>query len=119
LIYRVVNENDGEVVGHGEILAIDLGNRSATLGRILVGASQARGHGVGLQLVRELVRVCFQELKLHRVTLRVYDFNRAAIRCYEKAGFKREGLLRDIHHIGDQYWSVHTMSILEGEWQRS
>lgn len=119
LIYKAVNENGGEVVGHGEILAIDTHHRSATLGRILVGSPQARDHGVGQQLVRGLVRICFEELKLHRVALRVYDFNLGAIRCYEKAGFKREGLHRDIHRIGDQYWSVYTMSILEDEWERS
>jgi len=119
LIYKAVNENDGEAVGHGEILAVDTHHRSATLGRILVGLPQARGQGIGEQLVGGLVGICFRQLKLHRVALRVYDFNRAAIRCYEKAGFKREGLHRDMHRIGERYWSVHTMSILEDEWGRS
>lgn len=119
LIYRAMDEDPGEVVGHGEILAIDPENRSATLGRILVGAPQARGCGVGEQLVRELVRICFRELKLHRVALRVYDFNQAAIRCYQKAGFQQEGLQRDVHLIGGEYWSVYAMSILEDEWRRS
>lgn len=119
LIYKAVNVNDGEAVGHGEILAIDTYHRSATLGRILVGPPQARGQGVGGQLVDGLVDVCFRQLKLHRVALRVYDFNLEAIRCYQKAGFKREGLQRDVHRIGERYWSVHTMSILEDEWERS
>jgi len=119
LIYKAVDESAGEVVGHGEILAIAPDNRSAVLGRILVGSPQARGHGVGQQLVGELVRICFGELELHRVALRVYDFNRTAIRCYEQAGFKREGLHRDLHRIGSRYWSAYTMSILEDEWKRS
>jgi RimJ/RimL family protein N-acetyltransferase len=118
LIYKAVDEDTREVVGHGEILAIDRHNRSATLGRILVGSPQARGHGAGQQLVRELVRICFQELKLHRVALRVYDFNRSAIRCYERVGFQHEGRQRDVHRIGEEYWSVSVMSILEGEWEQ-
>jgi RimJ/RimL family protein N-acetyltransferase len=116
LIYRAVNEDTGEVAGHGEILAIDTYDRCATLGRILVGSPQARGQGLGEQIVRELVTICFQELRLHRVSLRVYDFNRAAIRCYEKAGFQQEGLHREVHRTGKDYWSVYTMSILEHEW---
>ncbi len=119
LIYSAVDEDTGEAVGHGEILAIDPDNRSATLGRILVGKPQARGRGAGEQLLRGLVRICFGELKLHRVALRVYDFNRAAIRCYLKAGFQQEGLQRDVHLIGGEYWSVYTMSMLEDEWIRS
>jgi len=117
LIYKAVNEGNGEAVGHGEILAINPIHRSATLGRILVGSPRNRGRGIGEQLIRELAQICFRELKLHRVALRVYDFNQAAIRCYEKAGFRREGLQRDVHRIGDRYWSVHTMSILEDEWE--
>jgi RimJ/RimL family protein N-acetyltransferase len=117
LLFRAVDTETGRVVGHGEILAIDRVNRSAVLGRILVGAPEARGKGVGQQIVRQLVRVAFDELSLHRVSLRVYDFNKAAIRCYEKSGFKREGLQRDVHKMGEQYWSVYTMSILEEEWR--
>lgn len=36
--------------------------------------------------------------------------------CYEKAGFRKEGLLRDSAKIGDEYWSSREMSILENEW---
>ncbi|MFC1683703.1 GNAT family N-acetyltransferase [Candidatus Zixiibacteriota bacterium] len=115
LIFKAVDTERGRVVGHGEILAIDRVNRSAVLGRILVGSTEARGKGIGEQIVRQLVRIAFEDLSLHRVSLRVYDFNQAAIRCYEKAGFKREGLQRDVHRIGEKYWSVFTMSILEEE----
>jgi RimJ/RimL family protein N-acetyltransferase len=118
LIYKAVDADTGAVVGHGEILAIDPYHRSATLGRLLVGDPQARGKGLGQKIVRALVEICFQELKLHRVALRVYDFNQRAIRCYEKAGFTHEGLQRDVHRIGQEYWSVHTMGILEDEWRR-
>jgi len=117
LVFRAVDKKTGSVIGHGEILAIDRANRSAVLGRILVGDPEARSKGTGRQIVRQLVRIAFQDLSLHRVSLRVYDFNEAAIRCYEKAGFKREGLQRDVHRMGGQYWSVYTMSILQEEWR--
>ena len=35
----------------------------------------------------------FGEMKLSRIYLRVASTNQAAIRCYEKAGFKKEGKL--------------------------
>jgi RimJ/RimL family protein N-acetyltransferase len=117
-IYSATDARTGQVMGHGEILGIDRQNRSATLGRILVGPPDARGKGIGEQIVRELLRIAFQELFLHRVALRVCDFNRPAIRCYRKVGFKSEGLLRDVHRLRNQYWSVHIMSILEDEWRR-
>ena len=117
LIFKAVNSETGETVGHGELLAIDRRNRSATVGRMLVGPPELRGKGIGEQIVRELLRVAFQELSLHRVVLRVLDFNKSAIRCYEKVGFKQEGLLRDVYKLGEEYWSMCIMSMLEDEWR--
>jgi hypothetical protein len=39
--------------------------------------------------------------------------------CYEKAGFIKEGLLRDSRKNGDEYWSLWEMSILENEWLKT
>jgi RimJ/RimL family protein N-acetyltransferase len=117
LIYKTVDAKTGEVVGHGEILSIDRQNRSATIGRILVGPPEMRGRGVGQQIVGELLGIAFRDLSLHRLVLRVLDFNKGAIRCYENAGFRQEGLLRDVYKMGDEYWSLCVMSILEEEWR--
>lgn len=38
--------------------------------------------------------VAFERLGLHRLELDVYSFNPRARRVYEKAGFRREGILR-------------------------
>ncbi len=67
-------------------------------------------------MMKEILKIAFEDLHLHRVSLGVYDFNAPAIACYEKAGFKKEGLLRDSAKIGDEYWSSWEMSIIENEW---
>jgi len=54
---------------------------------------------------------------LHRIDLVVFDFNQAAIACYEKAGFVREGHIREARRMGDGYWSLYLMSMLEDEWR--
>ena len=38
-----------------------------------------------------------------------------AIACYEAAGFRTEGLLRDIVKVGGKYWHWRAMSILDHE----
>jgi RimJ/RimL family protein N-acetyltransferase len=87
---------------------------AAHLGPVLV-APALRGRGVGSRMVRQLLAVGFDELRLHRIELVVFDFNIAAISCYEKAGFRTEGLLRDIVRVGGVYWNWRAMSVLEGE----
>ncbi len=67
-------------------------------------------------MIKEILKVAFDKLNLHRVSLGVFDFNVSAISCYEKAGFKKEGLLRHSRKMGDEYWNLLIMSILEDEW---
>ena len=91
-------------------------NQSARIGRVLVGDKNVRGKGIGKQMIKEVLKIAFEQLQLHRVHLGVFDFNHAAIACYEKAGFTKEGLLRDATKNGDEYWSMWEMGILENEW---
>jgi RimJ/RimL family protein N-acetyltransferase len=119
MIYNVVDEETGDTIGHISLGKIDRMNRSARIGKVLVGDRHARGKGIGQQMIKEVLFIAFNELHLHRVTLGVFDFNTSAIACYEKAGFSKEALLRDFRKNGEEYWSLWEMSILEGEWQGS
>lgn len=116
LIYAVILEETGSCIGHISLGNIDRRNNSARVGKVLVGAKEARGKGIGQLMIHEILTIAFNNLNLHRVSLGVFDFNQAAIGCYEKAGFKKEGLLRDFRKIGNHYWNLWEMSILETEW---
>ncbi|TCP23729.1 RimJ/RimL family protein N-acetyltransferase [Scopulibacillus darangshiensis] len=115
-VYKVVLKETGDVVGHISLCKIDRKNKSARIGKVLVGDKNVRGQGIGQLMIEEVLRIAFETLNLHRVSLGVFDFNEPAIACYEKAGFKKEGLLRDSRRMGNEYWSLWEMSILENEW---
>lgn len=116
LLFKAVDSEDRQTVGHIQLLAIDRANRSARIGRVLVGPPHLRGRGIGTQMIRALLHIAFARLGLHRIDLYVFDFNYGAIACYEKSGFRRKGVLRDARKVGDAYWSLVEMSILEEEW---
>jgi len=116
-IYKVINTSDRRVIGHIELNGIDLRNKAATLCRVLVGDRSLRGKGIAPQMLKELLEVGFSQFGLHRIDLLVFDFNQAAIRCYEKVGFRKEGHIREARKIGNEYWSLYQMSILEHEWR--
>lgn len=117
LIYKAVEVQSNLVVGHVCLGSIDRRNRSGRVGKVLVGHSSIRNNGIGSAMIKAVLRVGFDELKLHRISLGVFDFNHAAIRCYEKVGFSKEGVLRDARRHQDSYWSLVEMSILENEWR--
>ena len=68
---------------------------------------RASGHGYGLLAVKALLAYGFDRLKLNRIYLYTPAYNTAALRCYKKAGFVREGvLLQDIVRNGHYYDAV-------------
>ncbi|GAA0323803.1 GNAT family protein [Oceanobacillus sp. FSL W7-1293] len=117
-IYKVVLNKTNETIGHISLNNIDLKNRSARIGKVLLGDNNSRGKGIGQKMVTELLKIAFDNLSLHRVGLGVFDFNESAIKSYEKVGFVKEGLLRDVRKVGNEYWSLWEMSMLENEWRK-
>jgi len=106
-----------QTVGVVELGLIDRWNRSARVARFLLGDPGHRGKGIGTEALRRLLEICFHELELHRVSLAVFDFNETAIRCYERVGFRKEGLIRESRRIGEEYWSYFEMGILSSEFE--
>lgn len=119
LVYKVMDHETGKTIGHISLGKIDRKNKSARIGKVLVGDRNTRGKGIGQQMMKEILNIAFDQLQLHRVSLGVFDFNVSAINCYEKVGFMKEGLLRDSRKNGDEYWSLWEMSILENEWAKT
>ncbi|MFG2880484.1 GNAT family N-acetyltransferase [Streptomyces sp. NPDC048337] len=93
----------GDPVGHASIA----GTR---LGRILI-APEARGRGLGETLVTLAVSHAFGELRLPRLDLGVWAHNTAAIRIYEKLGFRTEQVLEDVEEIDGTPWTAHQMTL--------
>ncbi len=112
LIYKAVEVNTNEVIGHAELNAIDFKNRNARICRMLIGNPQSRYKGYGKAIIQALIHIGFKELKLHRLDLGVYDFNIQAINCYKACGFEIEGLLKENIRVGEEYWSTYNMSLL-------
>jgi RimJ/RimL family protein N-acetyltransferase len=106
-----------EICGYCELADYRRQAGSAMLARVIVRPGD-RGQGRGQFMVREALAFGFEQLGLHRIGLGVFDGNEAARRCYERAGFTGEGLLRDSACVEGAYWNCHVMSILRHEWRQ-
>lgn len=105
---------DKRLLGYLTILDLHPAFRSAELG-ITIGAAADRGQGHGGEAVRLAMDYCWRQLDLQRLTLRIYGANPAAIRCYEKAGFVVEGVLRRAAYFDGERVDVTLMGALRGE----
>lgn len=107
---------DGRILGESVINEIDWDARCANF-RIALFRSDSCGKGIGSWAVRMTRDFAFEELGLHRLELDVFSFNPRAVRAYEKAGFRREGIRREAVPDGAAYADDILMAILEDEWR--
>ena len=61
---------------------------------VFLGALRSRAAGLGADAVRTLAPHLIRDRGHHRVTIDPAADNAAAIRCYERVGFRRVGVMR-------------------------
>jgi aminoglycoside 6'-N-acetyltransferase len=96
---------DGEVAGYVQFWEEpDPDSRHADVDIFL--GPDTQGRGLGTEAMRTVVRFLIDDRGHHRVTLGTSVDNTRAIRCYEKVGFRRVGVMRKA-----------VRSHLTGEWE--
>jgi len=116
IVLAIILKESDKHIGNVGLHRIDWKDRRAELG-ILIGEREEWGKGYGAEAIELMLDYAFTKLNLHRVFLRVYANNPRAIRCYEKIGFRREGVLRESHFAEGRYWDTLVMGILQREWR--
>lgn len=107
---------DDRIIGDIELDQITWRSGDAEL-RIRIGETALWDKGYGTDAILTLLKYSFFSLNLSRIYLKVYADNLRAIRCYQKAGFKKEGrLTREIEGMGK--CDIILMRILKREFER-
>jgi len=101
-------------IGNIGLHGIDWINRKAELG-IMIGEKDYLNKGYGTDAIKTTLRYAFNKMNLHKIQLRVYEFNKRALKCYEKCGFKKEGVMREDLFRDGKYYNAVFMSILRSE----
>lgn len=76
-----------ETVGHCQFARLDREKGEVTLGRLLINPA-LRGKGYGSRMIQEMISYGKSVFGVSRFKLVVFDFNKSAIKCYEKVGFR-------------------------------
>jgi diamine N-acetyltransferase len=117
LAIEVKEKNQWTLIGDSGFINLEQHDRSAEIG-IFIGNKNFWNKGLGTEVMQLMVRYGFLNLNLNRIYLRVVETNLAGIRCYEKAGFKHEGRMRQAHFLEGTYVDILMMSILKNEWNQ-
>ena len=82
---------------------------------IIIGDAGDRGKGYGTETVALLVDYGFTAFGLTNIWLDALSANAAAIRAYEKAGFKEIGRRRGSHRFGTQVYDTVLMDCIPAD----
>ncbi|MCL2197482.1 MAG: GNAT family N-acetyltransferase [Defluviitaleaceae bacterium] len=114
-MFSIVTQEDDRVIGNCNFFKIDALNRAAEVG-IIIGEKDCRGKGYGSEALRLLLKFGFENRNYNNISLHVYSFNERAIACYEKVGFKRNGICRQAIIRGNKKYDLYYMDILAEEY---
>lgn len=110
--YFVSGPESGAMQAFAILRGIEEASRSIELKRLVVATT---GRGLGRQILKELMRIIFEEFQAHRMYLDVYEDNARARHVYESLGFVYEGIMREAGERDGEFISLHLMSMLDRE----
>ncbi|MGR3205007.1 GNAT family N-acetyltransferase [Bacillus glycinifermentans] len=113
--YMILEKESEKPIGITSLMNIDAKNRNAEC-MIDIGEKDFWGKGYGSEALILLLNYAFLEMNLHRVYLRVFSFNKKAIRLYEKLGFSHEGTSREALFREGVWHDIVHMGLLQGEY---
>ncbi|HUO86483.1 MAG TPA: GNAT family protein [Thermoanaerobaculia bacterium] len=113
--WDIARREDDRVVGTATIFQLEPYNLRAEVGFALGRA--AWGQGLMREALTALFDFAFDTLALHRLEADVDPRNERCLRLLEGHGFRREGLLRERHHVAGEIQDSVILGLLAGEWR--
>jgi RimJ/RimL family protein N-acetyltransferase len=110
--------NDGDLIGVAFLHSLDVDDKHARYA-VAIYNEENWNKGYGYEITQCVLKYAFRRLKLHKVDLRVLEYNKRAIASYKNSGFVQEGVLRENAFINNVWHNDIIMGILGHEFQSS
>jgi RimJ/RimL family protein N-acetyltransferase len=111
-----VIEHAFRVIGEARLDRVDMQDRRASFA-IGILDPQCLGRGIGTEAMRLVLQFAFDQLKLHRISVRVLAYNERAIRSYQRCGFVIEGRERGAAWVNGEWHDDIIMGLLDREFR--
>lgn len=109
IYFAIETKANKKLIGYFQLKNINWISQTAWLG-IIIGDRSTRGKGYGKETMLIGLQYAKNALNIRKVSLELLANNTAALKLYEKLGFKKEGtLISQVYYCG-QYMDVNVMS---------
>ena len=113
-----IEKKDGSKIGficHFHVLHMGTGTKQVEVGYSLI--PNERGKGFGTEALQIMVDYLFLSKEIMRIQAQTDQRNAASQKILEKAGFKKEGTLRQNFFIRGKWTDDYIYSIIREEWK--
>jgi RimJ/RimL family protein N-acetyltransferase len=117
LTLAVVLKETNQLIGECNLHWLSREHRQGEIGFILHPDHQGRGYATEAGHV--LLRIAFEDLKLHRVIGRLEARNAPSARVLQRLGMRREAHLVENEYVKGEWQSELVYAILDREWRPS
>ncbi len=101
----------GQTIGYVDLFDFDPQQRRAGVG-ILIGDKTERNKGYATEALKLLCKYSFDVLNVHQLYCHIDNDNEVSLHLFEKAGFKKCGLLRDWILFDGRWRDVNMLQLL-------
>ncbi len=109
--YPMTAFDDSGTVGHLIMRFTDEQRMTLRFGFVIIDDSK-RGKGYGKEMLQLALKYAFEILRVEKVTLGVFDNNKAAYHCYKAAGFRDVEMdAEEICEVCGESWRILELEI--------
>lgn len=113
---NLIIDNENRIpIGTIQLYDFNEQDKGCKLG-IRIGDRDYWSKGYGADAVNTLLEYAFMKIDIYRVTLKVYEYNERAVKCYLKCGFSYEGRTRQSAYIDGKFYDEIIMGILKSDY---
>jgi RimJ/RimL family protein N-acetyltransferase len=115
LVLAAVIPPSDRVIGEFMLRLSSVRHRQGEIGWSL--HPEAQGHGYATEAARELLRLGFEDVGLHRIAADADPRNTGSLRIMERLGMRREADYREVLFLKGEWVDETHYAILEDEWR--
>lgn len=113
--FVISDRETGDYRGQIDFINVDKKNGCAEVA-IVIGDTNDISKGIGTEAMKLMMEFGFKHLRLNRIELSCWDYNKRAINIYKKLGFTQEGKKRENRYYDGKYHDEVFFGILKEEW---
>jgi RimJ/RimL family protein N-acetyltransferase len=113
--WYTITDKTGRVIGEAGLLRMFPEWRCTDL-TIIIPDPDDQGKGYGTEAIELMFDLAFRRREFNRISIGVVGFNTAALKFYEKVGFKKEGIQEQGYLYNGVFSDFIMMRILKNEY---